>query len=329
MTRVSNAQSLLFVEISTEELKLQAPAVNTLKGWFGSQQVGQIKSLITNTVNEQKGVVTHTVGDSILSSFADPAAALGAALGIQRRVTKAQNPATGTVVKVRIAIAYGQVRVLAGKVSGDTVTAAGILLEKAQPGEILADQATLDAVGSAKDMRFEACGVVEGITAYRVVSLAAESRPPAPPPRPFAEAATMPGAMVSPARTASSAESKPVAAPAPGPGPTAIALTHGGAERRFSPADGDVLMGRGKDVHITVPEIHVSRKHAKIVWEEGQAYLVNLSQNGTCVRLRSTGRESTCMGKFLLQEAGEIALCSHFSQTVSPAEIIGFALVAK
>ena len=331
MTRVSNAQGLLFVEISTEELKLQAPAVNTLKGWFGSQQVGKIKSLITNTVNEQKGVVTHTVGDSILSSFADAAAALGAALGIQRRVAKAQNPATGTVVKVRIAIAYGPVRVLAGKVSGDTVTAAGILLEKAQPGEILADQATLDAVGSAKDMRFETCGVVEGIAAYRVVSLAAESRPPAPTPRPLADTATLPGTMVSSAGTNPVAESRPaMVATAPGaPAPAAIALTHGGAERRFGPADGEVLMGRGKDVHVTVPEIHVSRKHAKIVWEDGQPYLVNLSQNGTCVRIRSTGRENTCMGKFLLQEAGEIALCSHFSQIASPAEIIGFALVAK
>lgn len=328
MTRVSNAQGLLFVEISTEELKLQSPAVNTLKGWFGSQQVGQIKSLITNTVNEQKGVVTHTVGDSILSSFADPAAALGAALGIQRRVAKAQNPATGTLVKVRIAIAYGPVRVLAGKVSGDTVTAAGILLEKAQAGEILADQATHDAVGSAKDMRFEACGVVEGIVAYRVVSLVAEPRPPAAASRMLAEAATMPGTMVP--QAAPSAETKPQGVPPPGTlAPIAIMLTHGGAGRSFSPADGEVLIGRGKDVHITVPEIHVSRKHAKIVWEEGQPYLVNLSQNGTCVRLRSTGRENTCMGKFLLQEAGEIALCSHFSQTVSPAEIIAYALVTK
>jgi len=320
MTRVSNAQALLFAEISTEELKLQAPPVSTLKGWFGTQQVGQIKSLITNTVNEQKGVVTHTVGDSILSSFADPAAALGAALGIQRRVAKAQNPATGSIVNVRIALAFGPVRVLAGKVSGDVVTAAGILLEKAQPNEILADQAMLDAVGSAKEIRFEACGLIEGITAYRVVALAA--------PRPFADTTTMPGTLLPPAMGA--AESRPAENPTAGAGaPVAIMLSHGGSERRFTPGDGEILLGRGKDVHITVPEIHVSRKHAKVVWEDGQVYLVNLSQNGTCVRLRSTGRENSCMGKFLLQEAGEIALCSRFSQTTSPAEIIGFALVPR
>ena len=61
MARISNAQGLLFAEISTEEVKVDGPPVTTLKGWFGTQQVGQIKSLITNTVNENKGVVTHTV----------------------------------------------------------------------------------------------------------------------------------------------------------------------------------------------------------------------------------------------------------------------------
>jgi len=327
MARMSNAQGLLFAEISTEEVSLQGQPVATLKGWFGAQQVGQIKSLLTNTVNEQKGVVTHTVGDSILSSFADANAALSAALSIQRRVSKAQNPATGMIVKVRIGLAYGPVRVFAGKVSGDSVTAAGILLEKAQPNEILADQAMLDAVGSVKETRFEACGVVEGITAYRVVSLA-------PAPRSSAEGdtmggATLPGAMPT-RKPAVESEVTGTQAASVAAGASAITLTFSGAERRFTPADGEIFMGRGKDVHITVPEIHVSRKHAKIVWEAGGVpYLVNLSQNGTCVRLKSTGREHTCMARMPLQGEGEIALCSRFGQISSPAEIVAFNVLAK
>lgn len=322
MARLSNAQGLLFAEISTEEVGMEAPPVTTLKGWFGSQQVGQIKSLVTNTVNELKGVVTHTVGDSILSSFADAGAALAAALQIQRRVAKAQNPATGMITKVRIGLAYGAVRVFAGKVSGDSVTAAGILLEKAQPNEILADQSLLDAVGTVKETRFEACGVVDGVTAYRVVSLAAGSRSATdttitPPARPAAR---------TPAADTEVTGTHMTRAPAA----AAITLSFGGAERRFTPADGEIFIGRGKDVHITVPEIHVSRKHAKIVWEEGQVpYLVNLSQNGTCVRFKSTGREHTCMSRIPLQDAGEIALCSRFSQVSSPAEIVGFELQAQ
>ncbi len=323
MAGLSNAQGLLFAEISTEEIRVQGPPVTTLKGWFGAQQVGQIKSLLTNTVNEQKGVVTHTVGDSILSSFADANAALSAALAIQRRVGKAQNPATGMIVRVRIGLAYGPVRVFAGKVSGDSVTAAGILLEKAQPGEILADQAMLDAVGSVKETRFEACGIIEGITAYRVVPLA-------PAPRPSLDvgvAGTVPMPVQKPAAEAHVTDTQ--AAPSPS-GASAITLTFAGTDRRFTPADGEIFIGRGKDVHITVPEIHVSRKHAKIVWEEGGVpYLVNLSQNGACVRFKSTAREQTCMAKIPLQGSGEIALCSRFGQVSSPAEIIGFSLLAK
>jgi hypothetical protein len=324
---MSNAQGLLFAEISTEEVSLQGPPVATLKGWFGAQQVGQIKSLLTNTVNEQKGVVTHTVGDSILSSFADAGAALAAALTIQRRVAKVQNPATGMIVKVRIGLAYGPVRVFAGKVSGDSVTAAGILLEKAQPNEILADQAMLDAVGSVKETRFEACGVIEGITSYRVVSLT-------PVPRSSAEADTVGGgAAPSPMpsrKPAAEGEATGTQAAMSASAASAITLTFGGAERRFTPADGEIFVGRGKDVHITVPEVHVSRKHAKIVWEAGGVpYLVNLSQNGTCVRLKSTGREHTCMARMPLQGDGEIALCSRFGQISSPAEIIAFSLLAK
>lgn len=337
MARLSNAQGLLFAEISTEERSLEGAPVATLKGWFGAQQIGQIKSLISNTVNEQKGVVTHTVGDSILSSFADAQAALNAALGIQRRVAKAQNPSTGTIVRVRIGLAYGPVRVFAGKVSGDSVTAAGMLLEKAQPDEILADQAMLDEVGIAnKDVRFENCGLMDGLAAYRVVSLSAgirtgtdfppaQAKPPASTPASLAETLPLRTAPApAPARPSAATETT-----APGAAATAVVLTLAGVERRFTAGDGEIFMGRGKDVHIIVAEIHVSRKHAKIVWEDGRyPQLVNLSQNGACVRFSETGREQTCMTKVPLQGSGEIALCGRFGQVSSPAEIIGYRLIS-
>ena len=88
-------------------------------------------------------------------------------------------------------------------------------------------------------------------------------------------------------------------------------------------------MGRSKDVHITVPEVHVSRKHAKIVWEGGAIpFLVNLSQYGTCIRFAGSGQEQTCMTKIALEGGGEFALCSDFGQVASPGEIIRFRLKA-
>ena len=108
-----------------------------------------------------------------------------------------------------------------------------------------------------------------------------------------------------------------------------MTIRFAGAERHFAPSDGEVFIGRSKDVHITVPEVHVSRKHAKIAWEDGVPHLVNLSQNGTCVRFTSSGTEQTCMTKMALQGAGDIALCSRFSQVASPGEIINFSVAAS
>lgn len=336
MAKLSNAQGLLFAEISTEEVRaVPGQQSNTLKDWFGAQQSGQIKSLVTNTVNEHKGVVTHTVGDSILSSFADAHSSFNAALKIQRSVMDSQNPAAGVIVKVRISLAYGPVRVFAGKVSGDAVTAAGMLLGKAQPNEILADQAMLDALGSVKDIRFEACKQIEGIAAYRVVTLAgpehataqtARANPPAPAAPPTPAPAPIPP--VAPMPVASPVIPTPPPAPPPRKTVVSLLLKFAGAERSFSPADGEVIIGRGKDVQVVIPDLHVSRHHAKITWEDGRAYLVNLSQNGSCVRSAAAGSEQSCTNKILLADSGEIALCSKFDQVASPNQIISFSLVA-
>lgn len=343
MAKLSNAQGLLFAEISTKEVRTPGQQSTTLKDWLGAQQIGQVKSLITNTVNEHKGVVTHTVGDSILSSFADAHSSFNAALKIQRSVMDAQNPATGIIVKVRISLAYGPVRVFAGKVSGDAVTSAGVLLGKAQPDEILADQAMLDVLGSVKDIRFEACKQIEGVVAaYRVVALAGPEhataqtgieRPPivaAPaPPTPLPARPTPPPPPVAPPLPVAPpkmAPPPPVASP-PRKTAAALLLKFAGAERSFAPTDGEIIIGRGKDVQVVIPDLHVSRHHAKIVWESGGVYLINLSQNGSCVRSTAAGSEQTCTDKVLLADNGEIALCSKFDQIASPNQIISFSLV--
>lgn len=334
MAKLSNAQGLLFAEISTEEVRVPGQQSTTLKDWLGAQQIGQIKSLITNTVNEHKGVVTHTVGDSILSSFADAHSSFNAALKIQRSVADAQNPAAGMIVKVRISLAYGPVRVFAGKVSGDAVTAAGMLLGKAQPNEILADQAMLDVLGSVKDIRFEACKQIDGIAAYRVVALAGPEHATAQTGRASALAAAMsPAPMPAPPvptpPAAPTPAAPPVAPPAPPPPPrktvASLLLKFAGAERSFAPTDGEVIIGRGKDAQVVIPDLHVSRHHAKIVWENERAYLVNLSQNGSCVR-SSAGSEQACTDKVLLTDSGEIALCSNFDQVAAPNQIISFSM---
>jgi hypothetical protein len=346
MAILSNAQGLLFTAFWTEQTKVEAASTTTtttLKGWFGSQQMGQTKAMITDAVVSNRGVVTHTVGDAMLCSFADPKSALKAAAAIQSRVTKSANPGSGMVVKARIGVAYGQVRVIAGKVSGDAVNAAGILMEKCSPGEVLVDQALVTAIGGARDLALEPHGNVDGIAAFRMTAfgsaaddttrMAAMARGPAPAPSAPAPAAAAPA----PAPAAPPPARAPAAPAAPAPRvpaapvaravASAIILKFGGVEQRFQPSDGDVRIGRGSDNQVIVPLPYASRKHAKIVWRENSVpYLVNLSQNGTCVRLRDSGREVVCTSEMPLEGSGDIVLCDSFALATSAAEIVTYRL---
>jgi hypothetical protein len=316
MAILSNAQSLLFVAIWTEEVKLSGPPVTTLKGWFGNQQMGQTKAMITDAVVSHRGVVTHTVGDAMLCSFADPKAALQAAASIQNQIAKAAGSASGMIVKARIGLAHGPVRVIAGKVSGDAVNAAGMLMEKCPPGEILLDQALLEAGGSAAGIACESCGSIEGIAAHRVPASVKMPETTGP-------------------VTAVAPEPTPRPAPAPRPArqsaPEATMIVKfGGVEQRFRPADGEVQFGRSDDNQVVVPRPYVSRRHAKIVWREGAVpYLVNLSQNGTCVRLKESGKEIVCEGDMRLEGSGFIVLCNSFGMVTSSDDIVTYTLVSK
>lgn len=314
MARLSNAQGLLFVEFFIEEVKLDGPPVTTLKGWFGAQQSGQARALIIDTINSHRGVVTHTVDDAVISSFPEARAAVQAALDIQHKLAAARTPQSLSIVRARASISYGPVRVMAGKVTGDAMTAAGMLLDKCKADEILADQSVLDAVGKAEEPTFEPRGKVGEIPFYAVVSANA------PQPAPLA-AATVP---VDPKR----APPPPPAAAAPAR--ISVIIKYGGVEQRFDPSAGMVLIGRGLENQVIVPLKHVSRKHARIVWLEGVTpCIVNLSPNGSCLRPKGSNQEQSFSDQVKLEGAGDLALCSSFQQVSSPDEIVSFRLVTQ
>lgn len=312
MARLSNAQGMLFVEFFTEEVKLDGPPVTTLKGWFGAQQSGQAKALIIDTINGHRGVVTHTVDDAVISSFPTARAAVDAALDLQHRLAATRTPQSLSIVRARAGISYGPVRVMAGKVTGDAMTAAGMLLEKCAPDQVLVDQSVVDAVGQVEDPKFEPRGKVGEISSYAVISANA--------PKPVQLAA--PTVPVDPKR----APPPPPAAPAPAK--VSVVLKYAGVEQRFDPSAGVVLIGRGHENQVIVPLKHVSRKHAKIIWHEGVTpCVVNLSPNGSCVRPKGSNQEQSFTEQVRLEGAGDLALCASFRQVSSPDEIVSFRLV--
>lgn len=64
-----------------------------------------------------------------------------------------------------------------------------------------------------------------------------------------------------------------------------LKLKFGGVRHRVSREDGEVLLGRESDSNILVASPHVSRHHAKVIWDsEGYPLLVNFSRHGTSVQ---------------------------------------------
>jgi hypothetical protein len=311
MITLSNSQGLMFAQIYTEQTK----DASALGGWFGAQQSGQAKAIVTDTVNACRGVVTHTVGEAMLSSFPDARMAVKAALELQRRLAKSQSPGVGVKVNVRIGVAFGPVRVMAGKVSGDAVTAAGLLLEKALPGEILVDQAVKDALGASPEVKLASHGGIENVKAYRVTGGPAASE--------LASTASMP---VRPdlAQTREVKPQKSVAPPPPPP-PAPPAAAPRPAAPAPQPAPKPLASGgRGLDNHITVPVAHVSRKHAKIVWDKQVPHLVNLSQNGSSVKFDGSPRSHPVQDKVRLIGGGQIALADHFGLSPNGEDVVRF-----
>lgn len=320
MARLSNAQGLLFVEIFQEEIAGDGPGVTTLQGWFGDQQIGQAKAMISAAVSANRGVVTHTVGDATLSSFPDARHAIAAAIDIRNKLFRTRKASATAIVRMRAGIAYGPVRVIAGKVSGDAVTAAGLLMEKAGADEVLADQALADAAGSAAGVTLEARGAIDGIQAHRVVG--GDAVPDTPP--------TIPGPIPAAPTTPAPA---PRPAPPPPPVPAAkatkaVLISVGGVEYRFDPAVGEVSIGRSPENHINLPLRHVSRKHARIFWPGGgMPFIANLSPNGTCMRPTGSNAETRFTDQVPLLGSGDLALCGSFGQVSTPDEILRFSLV--
>jgi pSer/pThr/pTyr-binding forkhead associated (FHA) protein len=116
-------------------------------------------------------------------------------------------------------------------------------------------------------------------------------------------------------------------APAAQPEWGAITLTYRGTEYRFGPTDADIRIGRSKDNHLVVSHRQVSRHHARIFWQDGVPYLVNLSPNRSCLRSsKGASRSLTYMEKVRLRDSGAIALCSSFGQVRSQDELVAYRL---
>jgi len=98
----------------------------------------------TTLVVDHGGQVIKTIGDEVLFTVADPAAAVEIALALAARGDDADDPFPA----VRAGIAHGAVVRRLGDVFGSTVNAASRLTSAARPGTVLVDAGVHDALTS-------------------------------------------------------------------------------------------------------------------------------------------------------------------------------------
>jgi TolB-like protein/class 3 adenylate cyclase len=106
--------------------------------------LGDIRSAIENQINQHRGRIANTAGDSVLAEFASAVEAVGCAIAIQQ--TLAGRGETKDNIQVRIGIHMGDVVSKGGDLFGMAVNIAARLEAIAQPGGIVVSSAVRDDV---------------------------------------------------------------------------------------------------------------------------------------------------------------------------------------
>lgn len=139
LTTTESQLSVGFVDIvgyTTQSRSLDGPE---LVRWVDS-----FEQDTTTLVVDHGGQVIKTIGDEVLFTVADPAAAVEVALALTARGADAEDPFPA----VRAGIAHGSVVRRLGDVFGSTVNAASRLTSAARPGSVLVDAGVHEALGS-------------------------------------------------------------------------------------------------------------------------------------------------------------------------------------
>jgi adenylate cyclase len=139
LTTTESQLSVCFVDIvgyTTRSRSLDGPA---LVQWVDGFELDT-----TALVVDHGGQVIKTIGDEVLFTVADPAAAVEVALALAARGADGADPYPA----VRAGIAHGSVVRRLGDVFGSTVNAASRLTSAARPGSVLVDAGVHEALAT-------------------------------------------------------------------------------------------------------------------------------------------------------------------------------------
>ena len=147
VTAIESRLSVCFVDIVGYTTRSRSLDGATLVQW-----VDGFEQEVTALVVDHGGQVIKTIGDEVLFTVADPAAAVEVALELTARGADEDDP----FPEVRAGVAHGSVVRRLGDVFGSTVNAASRLTSAARPGSVLVDAGVHEALAddSRERVRF-------------------------------------------------------------------------------------------------------------------------------------------------------------------------------
>ena len=246
-----------------------------------AQVVTQSLSLLGDIIAKAGGRVVKTLGDGLMAVFDEAERAVEASVSLHEALEHLPPLGEGVAVRpgairLKVAIAWGEMVVVDGDCFGDAVNVAARLLDLAGDNETLTTGPLLRELPSDQQERFRSIdklhlrGRKEPVPVLRMDS------------RRFGD--TLSTVIMDAQETDM---------------PDGIRLSWLGTERIFSTASMPLTLGRSPQASFCVSDSRVSRSHARIESHSGHIYLSDQSYNGTHIRFDRedqvlTLRRGTC-----------------------------------
>lgn len=252
--------------------------------------VGRALHLLSEVIDEHDGTVVKTIGDEVMGTFPEVAAATQAVLQFPD-VVKRDDTLAALDLQIRVGMCYGSVVQEAdGDVFGDAVNTASRLVDWARADQVVTTQQTVDAMTAPLPCRTRNLGntvfrgkdepveIVELLDEQNAGGLTVALGP------------QNPGALTETRRR--------------------LVLSDDGDTTVVE--EGPLTLGRGKSCDLQIPDSRVSRTHAVIEQARGSFVITDNSTNGTYVQIATEDVVFLHHDQLRLHGSGEISLGRHF-----------------
>ena len=232
-------------------------------------QVAERVAAMVALARAHHGHPVKTLGDGLMAVFVEPGHAVQAAEAMQQHAQSSG----GRRLALRVGLAHGELVAVGEDWLGDDLNVAARLLDRAGDDEILATAELVAALDGDERARFHRLGALRlrgrqaMVQAYR---LPAGRQRGASAQTVVFEASRMVGGL---------------------PQAQVLSLRGEGLDLRLGPTELPATLGRRSDATVPFTQPRVSRSHALIEWREGSFELVDLSANGSYLRLGTPAGE--------------------------------------